>query len=68
MADDVRWLELEEAREALRTSATMQATVAQRKAAPAPASAAATPPPTTPELYLVPEILALIGGTGAAAV
>ncbi len=66
-ADDIRWLELEEAREALRSSTSMQATVAHRKAAPAPAPAAPTPPPTTPELHLVPEILALIGGTPAAA-
>ena len=66
-ADDIRWLELEEAREALRRSASMQAAVAQRKAAPAPAPAAPTPPPDAPELYLVPEILALIGGTPAVA-
>ena len=30
-------------------------------------AAAPTQPPTTPELYLVPEILALIGRTPAAA-
>ena len=66
-ADDVRWLELEEVREALRASVSMQATVAQRKAAPAPAAAGATEPPDAPELYLVPEVLALIGRTPAAA-
>ena len=66
-ADDIRWLELEELREALRSSASMQAAVAERKAAPAPAPAAATAPPDAPELHLVPEILALIGRTPAAA-
>ena len=45
----------------------MQSTVAQRKAAPAPAPAAATAPPDAPEFYLVPEVLALIGRTAAAA-
>ena len=64
-ADDVRWLELEEVREALRSSASMQATVDQRKAAPAPSGAGDTgpEPPDAPELYLVPEVLALIGRT-----
>ena len=66
-ADDIRWLELEEVREALRSAASMQAAVERRKAAAAPASATAAEPPDTPELYLVPEVLALIGRTPAAA-
>ncbi len=68
-AADVRWLELEEVREALRSSASVQATVDRRKAAPAPASAGAagSEPPDTPELYLVNETLALIDRTPTAA-
>ena len=68
-ADDVRWLELEEVREALRSAASMRATADQRKAAPAPSGAedAGPEPPDTPELYLVPEILALIDRTPVAA-
>ena len=66
-ADDVRWLELEEVREALRSSTTMRAAVERRKAAAAPAASGAVAPPDTPELYLVPEILALIGPTPDAA-
>ena len=68
-ADDVRWLELEEVREALRSSASMRETVDRRKAAPPPSGAgdAAPEPPDAPELYLVPEILALIGQTPVAA-
>ena len=68
-ADDVRWLEFEEVREALRSSASARETVDRRKAAPPP-SGAGVPgpePPDAPELYLVPEILALIGHTPAAA-
>ena len=67
-ADDVRWLELEEVREALRSATSMRAAVERRrKAAAAPAAADAVAPPDAPELYLVPEILALIGPTPAAA-
>ncbi len=68
-AADVRWLELEEVREALRSSASLQATADGRKAAPTPSGAgdAGPEPPDTPEMYLVPEILALIGQTPAAA-
>ncbi len=65
-ADDIRWLELEEVREALRSAASMQAAVERRKAVAAPASSTAAEPPDTPELYLVPEVLALIGRTPTA--
>lgn len=66
-AADVRWLELEEVREALRSAARMQEAVEARKAAPGPSAAGAAPePPDVPELYLIPEVLALIAGTAAA--
>ena len=68
-AADVRWLELEEVREALRGSASVQAAADRRKAGPPPSDAGdvGPEPPDTPELYLVAETLALIDRPPAAA-
>jgi len=65
---DVQWMEISEVRDALEHGGDRRGLVAERPAAAAVPAAAAPPvtgpplPPDAPHMYLVREVLALIGG------